>query len=819
MRFSAPPSLLRQGSAPPSPLPRRSAVSSALRRGSAVSSALRRGSALTKKSLADVAQRPARSSLVVLGIAVGVAGLCAINLSSRAIVGAQAALVSSGHTADVQVVTTGSNPALATTLRAVPNVKAVELATVYQGLWEIGSAPGQVNLQVTAYPNLAKVAVQPFELTSGHLPGPGQIVLDSTDRGYQDFSLGDTVDLRTGTGDVLLTVVGTARAMGQGSASLVGTARGYMSTAALAAISGVSKPNLALLEVTNESQAQATAQAAEAVLRKGGSTVVGTVLGSGGVARSEVRGLYLVLDTLSLAALLLAALLILNTITTLVAEQQPSMGIMKALGGTRNAVVRGYLTTVAIYAIAGTALGLIVGVLGGHWLTAVLANAIVLDTGRIPLDLGVLAISAALGLVVPLLAALGPIWWGTKVTVREALGGSRGGRELALPAWLSRVAALPRILWLGLAGAFRRPVRASLTLAALACAATTFLAIQTTSYSFNRFLDNLSGQFQADIYSQSAQPRAASALNDTLKALPNVAATEPFDESTASSSWGSVIVEATVAKPVLYKLQVVAGHWVAPGQANQILVNEELLARSGVRVGGTITLSTATHAQSWTVVGVVHDVNTGLGTAGVAVTTLDNFNAFEGLPAGSTMGLMVRTTDHSDAAVGATATKVEDALLKQSLSVSVRTAAENLQRTRDEFGVLSLLLKSVAAIVALIGILGLSSTLATSVLERRREMGTLRAMGASSQKVASVFVVEALSLAGLAVVLATALGIPLAYAFVHLIDNAVVNFGFAFNPVILLTMAVFTVGVSLLAAVLPAYGAGRLAVADCLRYE
>ena len=779
-----------------------------------------RFSALAQKSLADVAQRPARSTLVVLGIAVGVAGLCAINLSSRAIVGAQAALVNSGHTADVQIVTTGTNPAQAAALQAVPNVKAAELATVYQGLWEISAAPGQVNLQITAYPNLARIPVQPFELTSGHLPGPGQIVMDSTDRGYQGFTVGDTVDLRTANGDVLLSIVGTARAMGQGSASLVGTARGYMSGAGLSAVTGLTKPNLALLEVANQSHAQDTARAAEAVLRKGGSSVVGTVLGSGGVARSEVRGLYLVLDTLSAAALLLAALLILNTITTLVAEQQPSMGIMKALGGTRNAVVRGYLTTVSIYALAGTALGLVVGVLGGHWLTGVLANAIVLDTGRIPLDLGVLALSAGLGLVVPVLAAMGPIWWGTKVTVREALGGHRaGGRELALPHWLSRVARLPRTLWLGLAGAFRRPVRAALTLAALACAATTFLAIQTTSYSFNRFLDNLSGQFQADIYAQGAQPRSAASLNDTLKALPDVAATEPFDETTASSSWGSVILEATAPAPALYRLQVVAGHWVAPGKAGELVVNEELAARTGVQVGGTITLSTATHTESWTVAGVVHDVNTGLGTAGVAVTTLDSFDAFEGLPSGSTLGLMVRTTDHRDAAVGAAANRVEDALLKQGLSASVRTAAENLQRTRDEFGVLSLLLKSVAAIVALIGILGLSSTLATSVLERRREMGTLRAMGASSGKVASVFVVEALSLAGLAVLVATALGIPLAYAFVHLIDNAVVNFGFAFNPAILVAMAGFTVGVSLLAAVVPAYGAGRLAVADCLRYE
>ena len=147
------------------------------------------------------------------------------------------------------------------------------------------------------------------------------------------------------------------------------------------------------------------------------------------------------------------------------------------------------------------------------------------------------------------------------------------------------------------------------------------------------------------------------------------------------------------------------------------------------------------------------------------------------------------------------------------------TNAQNIKRNQNQFQVLYLLLYAVATIVALVGILGLFNTLTTSVLERRREIGVLRSLGATGWRVAAVFWIEGLALAGIAWALAVVLGLPAAYGFIGLIAAVLINVGFAFNPLNLLPMLIFTFVIATLASVMPANSAARLRVAETLRYE
>jgi putative ABC transport system permease protein len=124
----------------------------------------------------------------------------------------------------------------------------------------------------------------------------------------------------------------------------------------------------------------------------------------------------------------------------------------------------------------------------------------------------------------------------------------------------------------------------------------------------------------------------------------------------------------------------------------------------------------------------------------------------------------------------------------------------------------------VAALVALIGALGLFNTLTTSVLARRREIGILRSIGATGWRVAGVFWAEGLSLAGLAWLAGVALGIPAAFGFVTLINTLLLPVPFAFSLPSLAVMLVFTLAVATLASVLPALRAGRMRVVEALRY-
>src|SRR5260370_26320387 len=186
-----------------------------------------------------------------------------------------------------------------------------------------------------------------------------------------------------------------------------------------------------------------------------------------------------------------------------------------------------------------------------------------------------------------------------------------------------------------------------------------------------------------------------------------------------------------------------------PGEKNVVLINEQLQQKTGLRIGDAIEVSTGVKTQAFHVVGILHDLNGGLGTIGVAMTSFDNWLAFFDLPADRASGFMVGTSERAQAAVDTTANRIDDALVAQGLSPFVTTAQQNITRNQGQFQILYVLLSAVAAIVALIGILGRFNTLTSSGPERRREIGIMRSLGASGRRVATCFLVEALAFSAL----------------------------------------------------------------------
>src|SRR5262249_36117942 len=126
---------------------------------------------------------------------------------------------------------------------------------------------------------------------------------------------------------------------------------------------------------------------------------------------------------------------------------------------------------------------------------------------------------------------------------------------------------------------------------------------------------------------------------------------------------------------------------------------------------------------------------------------------------------------------------------------------------------------SVVAIIALVGGIGLFNALAMGVLERRREIGILRSMGATGARVAQVFWTEGVGLGLVAWAIAVVIGIPAAYGFVRLLGALLLESPFTFDPLSLLEMAAFVVAVASLATVGPVWSASRMRIAETLRYE
>jgi putative ABC transport system permease protein len=144
---------------------------------------------------------------------------------------------------------------------------------------------------------------------------------------------------------------------------------------------------------------------------------------------------------------------------------------------------------------------------------------------------------------------------------------------------------------------------------------------------------------------------------------------------------------------------------------------------------------------------------------------------------------------------------------------------DQVLRHQRSFLPIQALLLAASALIALIGLLGLADVLGASVTDQRREIGLLRALGASGRDIATVVWTQALTVSLAAWALAIAAGIPLAYTFVQLFRRRVMPTDFHFDPINLLAMVAVTIAIAGGAALLPAHRAASLRPAELIRTE
>jgi putative ABC transport system permease protein len=798
------------------------------------------------KSLADITQRKGRSVLVILGILISVMGLTAVNTANDVVGGAFIYSHDQSSSPDMVFSAPVADPSVVDVVAKMPNIARVQLRSEYYSSWqrsEAGSPGSNAPIQINGYADFQRIQLGTFQLTAGRLPGVGEIVMDSRNALVQPVAIGDTITIITSGRTTSLRVVGLARTPGWATRDSAGQATGYMQASALQQIAGSpaapskgqSGPQLksvVMVRVLDTRQAMQTYQAVEQVLTQAGMKVTDGSLydtTSGAVA---INGMLVVIRVLALVALLSTCLLIVNTMNVLITEQMGIVGTMKALGGTRWVIMRGYLISVGIYSVAGTILGVAAGIAGGNLLASLLAGTMQVDIGSFQTSPLVLTASILVGLLLPPLAALVPLWQGTRITVREAIaayGVSAGAGKQS--AWGQRLQRLIRIsflrpsqtVWLGLRGIFRKRLRAVLTLLTLSLSSAVFMSVQIATGSIGYTLDQQANAFSNDLTAQwgsiKYRPGIYVEIIRQVQRLPDVERVEPKTTGTVNTHRGELSLTGLEAQTQFYRYHLVSGRWLAASDSNAIVLSDLAAQELGLQVGDNLTITANDRQATWRVVGIVHDLQLG-GGIGEAFTTLENMNVtLLGLPADSMMVLMVGARNHSDEAVNRLVDQVGSALSGLGVQAQVTTLQQATAFAQEVNLIIYVLFYSIAVIVALVGLLSLFNTISTSVLERRLEIGILRSLGAIGRRVAGVFWVEGTALSLLAWVVGTLLGIPGGYGIISLLSTLIVPFDFFVPPVLIVTTLCFVMVVAFLASVGPALHASRMQLREVLRYE
>ncbi|GIK37449.1 MAG: hypothetical protein BroJett011_12820 [Chloroflexota bacterium] len=486
--------------------------------------------------------------------------------------------------------------------------------------------------------------------------------------------------------------------------------------------------------------------------------------------QDALDSIFLILTVMAAATLILGLFLVYNTINAVIAQQVNQIGMMKAIGARFGQILVIYLSLILVYAGLALALAVPLGALGAHGLRVMMVQRVGMLPGLFAISATVVAVQAGVALLAPLLVSLLPIYLGARITVREAI--TTYGLAAA-SSWLDRLLVkldfIPRLASLTLSNTFRNKKRVLFTQLTLIGAGVMFMMVLNTRATMTHtFGEALLSIFQANVLLDLEEEARIKPIETLTRSHPEVSAVEVYGtaKGTArpqgqpeSNDDSKVNLRGLPLPSKTYVPQLRAGRWLQASDGYAVVLNQEVAQAMGVEVGDWITIDIPTQRESgWQVVGLLFEPV----DQEVAIVRREVLLR-EIRAVGRGQSIRVQTINQDAASEASTATDLRllyeargYEVAASSQDTSHRLATERTQRMALIFAILT----AMAVMTAVVGAVALSGTLAINVLERTREIGVMRAIGASSWVVAGQFIGEGLILGWLSWLLAIPLSLP-----------------------------------------------------------
>ena len=207
------------------------------------------------------------------------------------------------------------------------------------------------------------------------------------------------------------------------------------------------------------------------------------------------------MSALGILSMIVSGFLVTNVMNTIIVEQRRQIGAMKALGANLFNNFQIYAGMAFVYGLIGTALGLLLAAPFAAMAARPLATqmSVYIEGYKIsPVGLG---IGAVMGIIVPVLAAVVPVWQASKVSILDAvtdLGIASDWGRSRLARIIGRL-PLPLIASQAVRNIWQKKGRLTLTMLTLAVAGGAFIGATILGQSLNGFVDRSTGVYNYEI--------------------------------------------------------------------------------------------------------------------------------------------------------------------------------------------------------------------------------------------------------------------------------------------------------------------------------
>ena len=792
-----------------------------------------------RKVFLDLRSNKARTILVIAAITVGVFAVGLVAVAQHILLGELTRDYLSSNPASATIYTMPLDDAFIESVAAMPEVALAEGRGTLRVRVSVGDNQWR-DLVLTAVPDYQNITLDKIIPVEGSTePEKGELLVEDYSIDFLNAAIGDTllIELDDGTQKELL-VSGTTHNSHVPNADILNRSFGFITPETMENLGGSSlSTELRFTVADNQNDSNHIRTVSETIedkIEKSGREVYFTSVPAPGEhwAQDIIETLILLFTVFGVLILFLSGFLVVNTISALLSQQVNQIGVMKLVGGKSGQIMGMYFLTVTLYGLTALLIGMPTATIAAQFLirdyVAGLLNFHVIDVG---VPWSIIALQVAVALLIPLAAAAWPVLRGTTVTTHAALNHNGMGQGYDNKGLMERLFTaiqenLPvqRPLIISLRNTVRRKGRLALTLVTLILGTALFISVLSVRDSVQSTLDNFLRFHEYDVRVNFSRPYRTSQLELLALEVDSVVDVETWSSNSVrrvrpdGSDSESINLQAAPIDSDMMNPVMENGRWLSPEDKYAIVVNTDVIDdEPELQVGDELVLDNNGRENTWNIVGITRST---AGGPAVYVSSEEYGYINRSIDQADSVRVIIQT--HDAASQEELASQLASHFTAAGLRVDTTRTTSAIRSQADfQFNIVIGFLVMMAVLLAVVGGLGLTTTMSINVLERIREIGVLRAIGASDGAVRLIVLGEGIVIGWLSFIAGGILSIPFSHILSQQVGMALLgsplDYTFSINGLIL-----WFVIVTVLAAVAslgPARGASRLTIREVLAYE
>jgi len=789
-----------------------------------------------------LADNKLRTALVVLSIAVGVLAVGVMGGAYIIISNDMSASYAARNPANIELRTADFDDDLLTTIRNTEGVADAEGRRVSSLRVRTPDSSQWVNLDIVAMEDFEENKINLLTAMDGTtIPKKGEILLEKKALDDIHAQVEEEVIVQLFDGSTkTLTVAGLVQDLTAGATDFLSPPLGYVTMDTMPSLQQPERYNRLHATVSEGQDDTAHIRSVAATLKdrfEKNDVAVGQMIYSKTHEHpmaSTVNAILGILLALGVLIVFLSGSLIANTLSALLNQHLRHIGVMKLVGGRRNQILGMYLVLILCFSAMALLIAIPLGGQGAFSLSDYVAEELgftILGYRFIPLSLGA---QIAIAILIPLVAGLVPVLKGSRVTVLEAINGSTGAAaggsasklQTKITAALSRRGIqIPRPLLISMRNTFRRKGRLALTLFTLTIGGAIFIAVFNVRVTLHDYINAIGNYFLADVNLDFDKAYRLREIAQTAMQVDGVTGTEGwlFMAAEILNEKGEIVDNLTILAPPanspLIEPILVSGRWIQPGDVRKLAISEAILTEfPDLQPGDPLLMRVDGRNEVWEVVGVYKFVDE-QGVFGYA--PYEYISRAVNLPNQSYTYRIV-TEQHDREYQRMMADTLDAHFRKQGYKVrQSQPGLAMLDTASESLDILVIFLLIMALLTAAVGSMGLTGTMGMNVLERTREIGIMRSIGAGNRVIMLTVMVEGMVIGMISWVMSVFLAFPISVLLTNILSNTIFStpIELSFTPTGFIIWLGLVLILSALASILPARNAARMTIHEVLAYE